>query len=370
MSGSVCAPGATPEPAPAPSPSPTSVIVAPSAPPVRVDLHQLRNAATVIFSSIAFIEATIAAIAEQPAALAVGLVKLPPIIDDLGRLARSCLAAAANYEHNESSLIPELEKALTALVPIGARAAVAISNTAGLLDTSVAVRKLEASVGRAATDIGMLMQRLLEVGRVGEIRIEVSAPGQAVPGGRPGRHFTLYLPGTQSWSLKPGHSVFDLRSDLGSLADAGPTAAERATRNSLEQAGFGSQDTLTVVGYSPGALVGADLIARGVSGRVLGLVSVGAPIDAIQLPDSVEVINIQHSNDPVPMLDLTQPPDKANWLNLNLGPGGLIGHSLESYVNSLDDLGTTTMAGLKERLSGLLDQGQVEIQDWSARRTY
>ncbi|MFM7030696.1 MAG: hypothetical protein ACKOWK_06510 [Micrococcales bacterium] len=342
----------------------------PATPPVRVDLHSLRTAGTLVFSTIAYIEATLAALAEQPAALAMGLVKLPPIIQDLGALARSCIAAAANYEHAEERLIPAMETTLSQIAPFAAGVAVTVANLAGITDTPVNVQRVESLVGRAATNIQNLLTRLQAVGTIGDIRIEVSLSGDEVPGGRPGRHFNLYLPGTQSWSLLPRRSVFDLRSDLVSMAGSVASAAERATLEALKRAGFGADDTLTVIGYSQGALVGANLIEHGLAGKVLGLISIAAPIDAITLPAGVRVLNIQHSNDPVPMLDLTAVSDKPNWFNWTLSPAGIIGHSLESYQASISALGADKLAMLNQQLNGLLDQGRVEIQDWTAMRTH
>lgn len=341
----------------------------PSTPPVRVDLHQLHAVATTIFSTIAFVEATLAALAEQPAALAVGLVKLPPIIQDLGALAKSCLAAAANYEETERKLIPEIESKIAQIAPVAAAAILGVVNLSGVREVAgVEVKRIESVVGHAARNIDSLLTRLRAVGTIGDIRIEVSLAGDEVPGGRPGRHYTLYLPGTESWSLLPGRSVFDLRSDLNAMTGFSASAAERATREALEMAGFGSKDTLTVVGYSEGALVGANLIQHGLEGRVLGLVSIAAPIDALNLPTGVRVLNLQHSNDPVPMLDLAPQHDHPNWFNWKLEPLGLIGHSLESYQASIDALGTSSLASLNQQLDGLLDQGRVQIQDWSATR--
>ncbi|MBT9256482.1 hypothetical protein KMZ32_13715 [Phycicoccus sp. MAQZ13P-2] len=180
----------------------------------------------------------------------------------------------------------------------------------------------------------------------GRVRVvEVAAPGG-------GSAWVVVVPGTQSWSPRAGPQPFDLTTDLtavtgdATLAGTGVTAAldvaraGSARRRSLPP-GRLADEPVVLVGHSQGGLHAASLAAdagfrRG--HRVTHVLTTGAPVGLVPVPDDVRVLSVEHADDPVPTLDLAPNPARASWLTLRVGAGPPVDvarHRLGAYERTV-----------------------------------
>ena len=336
-----------------------------------VDPFEVRRAAAALLTVIPMLEAATLAQSGRPIAFVFGQATLAPIISDILKLATKCGLTASNYETCEATLSPTIVKKVESLEPLLVRAAAGSTLSAGNLlgfSESPVFAQETGKVHRSfPNSLPALLGRLATVARSGEVGVEVSR--ETGP-----RHFNLYLGGTQSWSLKNSKTAFDVTSDVAAMSGPSHSGAERVALRALKQAGFGSQvgDSVTVVGYSEGALIGANLIAGGavasLGGSVKGLVSVGGPISAIRLPKSLKVLSLEHANDLVTKLDLAERPNTGNWQTVKLNPVGLMGHDLGSYRNGFALLPKETQARLYSEFGDLLGQGRATDLSYSPLR--
>jgi pimeloyl-ACP methyl ester carboxylesterase len=126
------------------------------------------------------------------------------------------------------------------------------------------------------------------------------------------------IPGTATWSPIPGRTPFDatgndrLMAGQRSSGTAGVVAA-------LHAVGVRKGEPVLLVGYSQGGLLAAATASDPAVRReftVSRVITTGAPIAAIPVPDDVEVLSIEHSNDLVPQLDGSANPDAPNWVTV------------------------------------------------------
>lgn len=344
---------------------------------ISVDMPSLHRAAAALFASMGVIEASTAAIAGKPISFVVAQAKLIPICEDIVKIAQACIASANNLQQAEHMVVSTVESLLAIVVPqlqpiLATANAVATEVgkvAASYSPTNLSVAKRQEFATTASRTIGSMFERLSMANGSGEILVESNPKGTVVPGGVSGRHFILYLPGTQSWSPIPGKTAFDFPSDVQAYF-GGASAAQTAAEHALKASGFreGSTDTVTVVGYSEGALVGKNLANSSLGHSMTALIAVAAPIDGAHIPSNVKVINLQHPNDPITKLDFTQPQHAKNWWNVPLESTGLIGHSLNSYVQSVANLPDAELAKLNGSVGAVAGRGQVLVEGFLARR--
>ncbi len=337
----------------------------------QADFFTLHAAATALGTAVAAIEASHLARAGRPASLALGIALLTPIAADIAKLADSCRLAATNYEQVENSLVPAFlrgqQSTMAALAVATAAGLSAAASAVGLGETPVVPVPAGSSNGAAPANLQALLGTLNRASVSQEILVQVSERAE-------GRAFTLYLPGTNSWSPVPKTSAFDLTSDLAAMAGPGKSAPERAAIQALTQSGFGQRqgDTVAVVGYSEGGLAGANLVASGeltgLGGKVTNLVAVGSPISARPIPNGVNVLSLEHSNDPVPKLDLAEHRSNPSWKTIRLGSSGLLGHSLEGYRASLNGLRKGQLATINRELAAVFGEGTTKVNAYRAVR--
>lgn len=336
-----------------------------------VEPIHLRGFCAVLMASAAMVEVSHMSRAAFPAAFIYGHILLTPIVVDIARLAQSCASAAANYEGCEASVGISLGSSLQSLEPVMAKAAagaaLAVESLISGGETRVFTQATGSHPAKSPETIDELLGRLQSVATEKQIRVEQA-----------GRHFNLYLPGTQNWAPISNGSTFDLTSNLAAFAWGGQpghlSAPEQAALQALKDSGFGSEpgDTATVVGYSEGALVGANLIAGGaiakLGGRVSGLISVGGPISARGIGPEIPVVSLEHANDLVPQLDLAEHKQTQNWTTVKLPKTDGLGHSLTSYRQSVAEMGAANSAELNNKIAGLLATGKAVATDYVAVR--
>ena len=119
--------------------------------------------------------------------------------------------------------------------------------------------------------------------------------------------WVVEIPGTQTWTPVPaaGGTPMDLTTNLRAVAGR-PTATADAVVQAMRQAGVGAGQPVMFAGHSQGGLTAAALAADPAVRAefdVTHVVTAGSPIDGIDVPDSVEVLSLEHTGDLVPALD-------------------------------------------------------------------
>jgi hypothetical protein len=117
--------------------------------------------------------------------------------------------------------------------------------------------------------------------------------------GKPDR-FEVYIAGTQDQGLGPGDEPWDMSSNVAGIAGL-PAASITAVREAMTQAGITAESPVVLTGYSQGALAAATIAASGAY-NVSNVVTFGAPTGLIEIPASVSVLNVRHTDDIVPAL--------------------------------------------------------------------
>ncbi|MBG6055030.1 hypothetical protein IWX81_001441 [Salinibacterium sp. CAN_S4] len=152
--------------------------------------------------------------------------------------------------------------------------------------------------------------------------------------------WVVTLPSTQDWVAKNGDTAAtnDLDSNLAlMLTPELKTQYERAVLDAMAQAGIGPDDPVMLVGFSQGGIMAGHLAANRSDAYNFEAVFVyGAPIDAMDIPESTKVLSIQHTGDVVPTLDLTNPkPNTPNHVTVsadaNDGTIGVSSHNNSKY---------------------------------------
>lgn len=145
--------------------------------------------------------------------------------------------------------------------------------------------------------------------------------------GPDGWYYTVTLPSTQEWMSRFGDqgAVNDLDSNLAlMLTPLLQTQYERAVLEAMQQAGIGENDPVMLVGFSQGGIMAGHLAAYNSDYNWQAVVVSGAPIDHMPIPDSVDVVSVQHNGDPVPNLDIIAGDlginHGPNWTTINVDP--------------------------------------------------
>jgi hypothetical protein len=137
--------------------------------------------------------------------------------------------------------------------------------------------------------------------------------------GPTGRHWVVSIPGTTDWSPVAGRTPFDLTGDVRLMAGersagmAGVVAAMRAT-------GVRSGEPVLLVGHSQGGLIAAAVAADPAVRReftVTHVLTSGAPVASVPVPDDVQVLSLEHTDDLVPRLDGSANPDRSKWITVS-----------------------------------------------------
>ena len=127
-----------------------------------------------------------------------------------------------------------------------------------------------------------------------QIRIDrYSTPGQ------PDR-FEVYIAGTVEAGIVSAEEPWDMTSNVAAIAGIS-AASVAAVEEAMAQAGITSSSPVVFTGYSQGGLVAAT-IAASAEYNVQAVVTFGAPSGLIEIPASVPVLTVRHTDDIVPSL--------------------------------------------------------------------
>ncbi|MBR7743279.1 hypothetical protein KC207_08255 [Phycicoccus sp. BSK3Z-2] len=192
----------------------------------------------------------------------------------------------------------------------------------------------------------------LDGGRVRVVELERPDGGSA---------WVVAVPGTQEWSPTAGGNPFDLTADVravtgdATVAAAGVTAALARAQRDAGRGAEGRQDPVLLVGHSQGGIHAAALAADPAFRRrfrTTHVVTTGAPVGLFPVPPSVDVLSVEHADDPVPTLDLTPNPARDTWRTLRVGSGPAVDagrHAREGYeatVRAAEGAPRGTVSGL------------------------
>lgn len=130
------------------------------------------------------------------------------------------------------------------------------------------------------------------------------------------------IPGTQTFDPRTGSNPYDMTSNV--LLVAGQrTRTMQAVVGALEDARRRSGDTgpprVMLTGHSLGGLTAAALAADPTFRTRLGVTHVvtsGAPIASLPVPEEVSVLSLEHTEDLVPGLEGAINPDRATWVTV------------------------------------------------------
>ncbi len=208
-------------------------------------------------------------------------------------------------------------------------------------------------------DLPSLMQGVTDsyqVGRDpsshGDVRITRIDNGTGTPA------YVVSIPGTETWSPSAGATGRDLTANL-ALVAGDPTAAAESVRLAMDQANIPPGSPVMLVGHSQGGIIAGTLASDPGFVQQYGVTNVmtyGAPIDHLDIDPSVQVMQVQHTADVVPRLDLgglqtgdSPFPTRQPGVVLD-SPGNFwelaTNHSYVEYANSVrDELGANTEAG-------------------------
>lgn len=192
--------------------------------------------------------------------------------------------------------------------------------TVGVFDSSVTVTKVEQSLARQVhpTDLSELYarQRSVHSGRDnGRVRVDKVRGADGV------ERVVVYVPATTDWSVGSGNGT-DMQTNLETIAGK-DSAMRKVVRQALEDAGVDGSTEVMLVGYSQGGIVAMSLADDPdflATYNVTTVVTVGSPVSDYRVPDSVEVLSIEHDHDLVPQLDGRKNPDQHNWTTVTTSP--------------------------------------------------
>jgi len=219
----------------------------------------------------------------------------------------------------------------------------------GMLDPgkSHLIAELAGKITAAPDSIGAIATRLQSVHNMNEatVLVEQYKHGQQ-------KMYVVYVPGTRDKTILPSSDPFDLSDAVALLANPDQAASQHAVLDAMHRAGIKSSDHILMVGYSQGGTIAGDIAQGHLGYKPLGLVTFGAPIAQLNLPHSIPVLAVEHSNDVVPALSGRVNPLTNNWLTVErevpttLGELNLHAHRISEYVSTAAMVDTDQNAGV------------------------
>jgi hypothetical protein len=206
--------------------------------------------------------------------------------------------------------------------------------------------------------------------------------------------WVVLIPGTQDWSPRTGANPSDLTSDVLLMAGEATLLAagvERALGAAQATAGRADRgDPVLLAGHSQGGIAAAALAAD--SGfrsrqRVTHVVTSGAPTARFAVPPSVQVLALEHVQDPVTRLEGRTNPDRVSRLTVtrdlreDAGVGSEAGgrasaaHRLAGYeatARLADHAGSRSLADWRAGSAAFLAgdaHGPAVVRDFALART-
>lgn len=190
--------------------------------------------------------------------------------------------------------------------------------------------------------------------------------------------YVVYLSGTIDAGVEPTNEPWDMTSNISAIAEL-DSGSYNAAVQAMREAGISAEDNVIIVGHSQGGLVAAQLAASG-DYRVSDVVTVGAPLHQVDIPEEVNVIAVEHAEDVIPSLSgVAVPTATAAHLTVTRSlystaqvPRGelLPAHNLSRYVETaavMDRSGDSKLTAGKQQLTERM-QGKATVTTWRADR--
>lgn len=192
----------------------------------------------------------------------------------------------------------------------------------------VRVRPREAAAGTAPGGVADLVAA--DGPTSGGPRVRVT--GIQLPDG--GWTWIVDVPGTQTFDPRAGSNPYDMTSNVVLVAGQQTRVMQgvvHALEDARRRAGDAGPPRVMVTGHSQGGLTAAALAADPAIRTRLGITHVvtsGAPIASLEVPEDVSVLSLEHTEDLVPGLEGADNPDRVTWVTVerslqdDLGAGG------------------------------------------------
>jgi hypothetical protein len=254
------------------------------------------------------------------------------------------------------------------LVAGAAIAGLGIVGSRSLQETQVKVSSVSSGKADPAQGYQDLISRIprAEAGQP-QIRIEQYETG-----------YVVYLGGTIDSGVDPSGEPWDMTSNISAIAELDSGSYSSAV-HAMREAGITAEDNVILVGHSQGGLVAAQLAASG-EYLVSDVVTVGAPLHQVELPESVHLVAVEHTEDIIPSLSGVATPAVAvsqltvsrSLYGAHQPPRGelLPAHNLSRYVETgavMDKSGDSKLMAEQKRISSRT-QGEATVTRWRGVR--
>lgn len=167
--------------------------------------------------------------------------------------------------------------------------------------------------------------------------------------------WVVVIPGTSHWPLRSDHGPSDTAANLATMAGVKSSlypAIDKALAAAMKESGVTpGAEPVMLAGHSQGGILATRLAVDGDFRHrydVREVVTDGAPIDRIPVPDDVHVLSIENNHDIVPHADGTPTPDAMNRIDVTCDtPAGEQLHSITDahdasrYARSAGELTAT-----------------------------
>lgn len=178
--------------------------------------------------------------------------------------------------------------------------------------------------------------------------------------------YNVYLPGTKKFDSPFDESglIQNMGTNLAAVAGA-DNAYEDAVVKALAQANVPHDARIVLTGHSQGGIIAARLANRltdagnGEPYNVTNVVTAGSPVDAIEVPESVQMLSLANEYDLVPRLDGEKYDDRSNHTTIltQHQTGTVTGNHmlLDTYTPMAQDLDTSTDPAVRDAMAPLDD---------------
>ncbi len=141
------------------------------------------------------------------------------------------------------------------------------------------------------------------------------------------------VPGTQTFDPRAGDNPWDLTSAVLLSAERQTLTTQavvRALADAQRRTGSPGRSRVMLTGHSQGGITAAALAAEPAfteRHEVTHVVTTGAPIANLAVPEDVSVLSLEHTEDLVPGLDGVDNPDRETWVTVRRDVSGSLGPS-------------------------------------------
>lgn len=193
----------------------------------------------------------------------------------------------------------------------------------------------------------------------------------------------VQIPGTQAWPAQAGPNLLDATSNLHLMA-GNQTVSRDAVSSALQQAMAAADappgQPVMLTGHSQGGITAAALAADpsfAEEFNVTHIVTGGSPVARFDIPAAVQILSIEHDQDPIPRLEGEANPERSSWITVNRDvsdvmsePSAFGSHSGRLYSDTGMRVDASEDVSVRSYLEGAQPffLGGANVRDYSARR--